>query len=81
MVDSDNSKSLTEPVLDPERQQQAREYARIGRYLSLAEMVAAAVLLALLVFAGLSERLAGSFNLPVIPAVEQKTTFHPLNAK
>lgn len=69
MVDSDNSKSLTEPVLDPERQQQAREYARIGRYLSLAEMVAAAVLLALLVFAGFSERLAGSFSLPVIPAV------------
>jgi STE24 endopeptidase len=69
MVDSDDSKSLTEPILDPERQQQAREYARIGRYLSLAEMVAAAVLLVLLVFAGLSERLAGSFNLPVIPAV------------
>lgn len=69
MVDSDNSKSLPEPVLDPERQRNAREYARIGRYLSLAEMAIVSIILVLLVFAGLSERLAGSFSLPVIPAV------------
>lgn len=54
--------------MDPERQQQAREYARTGRYLSLAEMVAVGIFLVLLVFGGFSERLAGYFNLPVIPA-------------
>lgn len=68
MVDSNHSQNLTEPVLDPARQRQAREYARIRRYLSLAEMVVVGILLALLVFAGLSERLIGSLNLPVIPA-------------
>lgn len=63
-----NSKSLPQPLLDPERQQQAREYARIGRYLSFAETVAVGILLALLVFGGFSERLTGYFNLPAIPS-------------
>lgn len=67
MVDSDNSEDFMEPALDAARQQQAREYARIGRYLSLVEMMVVFILLALLVFAGLSKRLAGSFNLPLIP--------------
>ncbi len=67
MIDS-NNKSLPQPVLDPERQQQAREYARTGRYLSFAEMVAVGILLVLLVFGGFSERLTGYLNLPVIPA-------------
>ncbi len=68
MVDSADDKSLTQPVLDPERQRQAREYARIGRYLSFAEMIAIGILLVLLVFGGFSERLTGYFNLPLIPA-------------
>lgn len=63
-----NSKSLPQPLLDPERQQQAREYARIGRYLSFAETVAVGILLALLVFGGFSERLIENFSLPAIPS-------------
>jgi len=67
MVDSDD-KTLPQPVLNPERQQQAREYARIGRYLSFTEMIAIGILLVLLVLGGFSERLAGYFNLQLIPA-------------
>jgi hypothetical protein len=68
MVDSDSSKDLTLPKLDSKRQQQAKEYARIRRYISLADVVAISILLGLLVFTGFSERIAGSFGLPLIPA-------------
>ncbi|MFH1662786.1 MAG: M48 family metallopeptidase [Chloroflexota bacterium] len=67
MVDLDNE-NLIEPVLDPDRQRQAKEYARTGRYLSFAEIVVVAVFLALLAFGGFSERLTWYSNLPVIPA-------------
>jgi len=68
MVDSSNGLNLIEPILDAARQQQAKEYTRTGRYLSLAELVLVMVPLAMLVFAGLSERLVGSLDLPVIVA-------------
>jgi len=59
---------LAEPVLDPERQQKAREYAKTRRYLTYADLAIAGSILLLLVFGGLSTRLIGSFNLPVVPA-------------
>ena len=59
---------LAEPVLDPERQQKAREYAKTRRYLTYADLVIAGSILLLLVFGGFSTRLTGSFNLPVVPA-------------
>lgn len=68
MVGSSPGKELVEPVLNLERQRQAREYARTGRYLSLAELLLAGTLLLLLVFGGFSERLVGYFNLPVVTA-------------
>ena len=66
MIASNPGNSLVGPVLNPERQRQAREYARTGRYLSLAELLLAGTLLLLLVFGGFSERLIGYFNLPVV---------------
>ncbi len=59
---------LTQPTPDPERQHQARRYARTGRYLGWAELVITAGLLVLLVFSGLSSRIAALLNLPVVPA-------------
>ena len=59
---------MVEPELAPERQQQAREYAKTGRYLTCADLAPAGIPLVLLVFGGLSTRLTGSFNLPVVPA-------------
>jgi len=68
MTDSRQDKSLLEPVLDSERQQKASEYARIGRYMSLTEIIIVGVPLLLLVFGGFSEKFIGYINLPVIPA-------------
>ncbi len=59
---------LAEPALDPVRQQKARRYARTRRYLTYADLVLAGIPLLLLVFAGLSQRLAGIFILPTVPA-------------
>jgi STE24 endopeptidase len=59
---------LAEPVLDPERQQKAREYAKTRRYLTYADLAIAGILLLLLVFGGLSVKLTGSLDLPVVPA-------------
>jgi len=57
-----------EPELAPERQQQAREYARIGRYLTCVELALSGILLLILIFGGFSTRLIESFDLPVVPA-------------
>ncbi len=59
---------VAEPALDRARQQKAREYARLKRRLSLVELAIAGVLLLILVFSGLSTRLAGLFTWPVVPA-------------
>ena len=59
---------LAEPVLDPERQQKAREYAKTRRYLTYTDLAIAGILLLLLVFGGFSTRLTGSLDLPVVPA-------------
>lgn len=59
---------MAEPALDPERQEKAKKYAKARRCLSYAELVFAGGLLGLLIFGGLSQRLAGSFALPPVPA-------------
>ena len=59
---------LVEPELSPERQQQAKEYARINRYLTFFEMALSCSLLLLLVFGGFSTRLTELLNLPAVPA-------------
>lgn len=59
---------MAQPALDRARQEKARKYAQIRRRLTYADMVVAGILLLLLVFGGLSTRLAGSFTLPVVPA-------------
>jgi STE24 endopeptidase len=61
-------KAAPEPVLNPARQRQARHYARLKRRLSLAELLVGGGLLAALIFGGLSDDLAGLFNLSIIPA-------------
>ena len=68
MSDSSLDKSPTEPILNSERQQQAKQYARSGRYLTCAELALSGALLALLVFGGFSTRLTEYLDLPVVPA-------------
>ena len=65
---SSPEKAAPEPVLDPARQMQARQYARLKRRLSLAELLIGGGLLAALVFGGLSDNLTGLFNLSTVPA-------------
>lgn len=59
---------MAEPALDPERQEKAKEYARLKRRLSLVDLTLAGGLLGLLIFSGLSTRLVGSLALPPVPA-------------
>ena len=61
-------KAAPEPVLDPARQQQASQYARLKRRLSLAELLIGAGLLAALLISGLSDNLTGLFNMSTVPA-------------
>ena len=58
----------SKPFLDPARQQKAKEYARLKRRLSLAELALAGSLLLLVILSGLSTRLAGLIPLPPVPA-------------
>ncbi len=60
-------KSIEEPSLDQSRQEKAKEYARIRLRLSLSELTMAAILLLLLVFGGLSQKLAALLALPAVP--------------
>lgn len=57
-----------EPVLDRERQEKAKEYAKVRRYLALSDLALAGVLLLLLVFTGASLKLSGWIALPIVPA-------------
>ncbi len=59
---------MAELVLDPQRQEQAKEYAKLKRRLSYTEMALTGSLLGLLLFSGFSQRLAGSLALPPVPA-------------
>ena len=63
-----DEKSIEEPALDKVRQEKARKYAKARRCLTFADSAVAGILLLLLVFSGLSARLAGLLNLPVVPA-------------
>jgi STE24 endopeptidase len=65
---SSDEAPLAQPSPDPERQRQARRYAKTMRYLGWTELVITAGLLMLLVFSGLSSRISGFFNLPTAPA-------------
>jgi STE24 endopeptidase len=56
-----------ELALNPARQEEAKKYARAGRWLTFAALALAGILLLLLVFAGLSQRLTGLFTLPAVP--------------
>ena len=60
-------KTIEPPVLDRERQKKAREYSRIRRRLSLAEMGFSLVLLLILAFTGISQWFTGLFDWPVVP--------------
>jgi len=64
-----NENPVEEPDLNQLRQEKAKEYARTRRRLFFADLVVGGILLLLLVFGGLSQRLAGLLTLPVIPAV------------
>jgi STE24 endopeptidase len=54
--------------LDPARQRQAREYARIRRYLGGTDLALIAIVLVVLVFGEMSARLAGVVSLPAVAA-------------
>lgn len=53
-------------ILDPARQEEAKNYAKARRRLAFSDLGLAGVLLLYLVFAGLSIRLTGLFSLPVV---------------
>ena len=63
-----DKKPIEEPTLNPLRQEKARKYAKSRRCLAFGDLVLAGILLLLLVFSGLSVRLAGLLTLPVVPA-------------
>lgn len=63
-----NQKAIAEPALDQVRQEKAKRYAKARRYLALADLALAGILLLFLVFSGLSLRLTGLLTLPVVPA-------------
>jgi STE24 endopeptidase len=64
-----NESSMEESALNQIRQEKAKEYARVRRRLFFADLVLGGILLLLLVFSGLSLRLAVLLTLPVVPAV------------
>jgi len=64
-----NENPIEESALNQLRQEKAKEYARASRRLFFADLVLGGILLLLLVFSGLSLRLAGLLTLPVVPAV------------
>ncbi|MFC1992640.1 M48 family metallopeptidase [Chloroflexota bacterium] len=59
---------LSKPALNQAKQKKAKEYAKIKRRLSFGELSLAGILLLVLVFSGLSQRLAALFALPIVPA-------------
>ncbi len=63
-----NEIHTAEPVLNPVRQEEAKKYARVRRRLSIIDLALGGILLLLLVFGGLSQKLTGLFTLSVVPA-------------
>jgi len=61
-----NQKLIEDPVLDPEKQKKALEYAGIRRRLGFLDTGITLILLLILVFAGVSKWFAGLFNWPEI---------------
>lgn len=59
---------LSKPALNQARQEKAKEYAKVERRLAFSELALAGILLLILVFSGLSQRLAALFALPIVPA-------------
>jgi len=62
-----NQSHEQELALDRARQEEAKKYARARRWLAFGDLALAGILLLLLVFSGLSQRLTGWFTLPVVP--------------
>lgn len=62
-----NQSHRREPALNWGRQEEAKKYARARLWLAFGDLALAGILLLLLVFGGLSQRLAGLFTLPVVP--------------
>jgi len=62
-----NQNQLIIPPLDPARQEQARQYARTNRYLSLGELILTASILVALIVSGLSLRFVAQFDWPAVP--------------
>jgi len=62
-----NQSHRQEPALNWGRQEEAKKYARARLRLAFGGLALAGILLLLLVFGGLSQRLAGLFMLPVVP--------------
>ncbi|GAI26373.1 unnamed protein product, partial [marine sediment metagenome] len=63
-----NQDQMAEPALNQVRQEQARKYAEAGRRLVFGDLALAGILLLMLVFGGLSIKLAGLLALPIVPA-------------
>ena len=59
---------IEEPALDQVRQEKAKKYAKVRRRLGFSELALVGILLLLLVFSGLSQKLTGLLTLPVVPA-------------
>ncbi len=56
---------MPEPELDPRRQEKAREYARLRRYLLFADLALGAVFLLVILFSGLSSGLRNLLDFPL----------------
>jgi len=60
---------MPEPELDPRRQEKAREYARLRRYLFFIDLMLGAVFLLVILFSGLSSGLRNLLDFPLLARV------------
>ncbi|MBM3157796.1 MAG: hypothetical protein FJ004_11025, partial [Chloroflexi bacterium] len=56
---------MPEPELDPRRQEKAKEYARLRRYLFFIDLALGAVFLLVILFSGLSSGLRNFLDFPL----------------
>jgi len=56
-----------EPALDPVRQEEAKQYARARLRVTFADLALGGLILLLLVFGGLSQKLTGLLTLSAVP--------------
>ncbi len=65
-MNNSNPEEVSTPVLSPDRQKKAAEYAGISRRLSFAELVLLEILLLVLVFSGFSSSIASFLDMPPV---------------